>query len=353
MLQSLTNLAKQHFGSQISDPKPLKGDGSDREIYRFFRPDGFSFVGVTNSHRLENEAFILLSRHFAQYGIPVPDIYQTDLNHGCYLLEDLGDITLADMLQPLDPDNPQDAKLIQNYYHQVIHWLPKLQLQGHQGLDYQFCYMDKILDYNTFMTDLRYFEQYFWNLFASNYPKSGMIQQELEQLALQLDKIERQSFVYRDFQSRNIMWKKNHPCFIDYQSGCPGAIHYDVATMLYASKARLNEPLRQLLIETYLDELPSTMKPSHAEFTETLYNFVLIRRLRSLGTYGFLPSQKGKFYFLDAIPGTIHDIFQLLSNHPALSQWTALKELFYQWSQDPNLCSKTWLHNFVKQQTHP
>ncbi len=347
LLNALIDLAKQEFGESISDPVSLKGDGSDRKIYRF-RQGSESWVGVTNPHHDENYAFIVLSQHLAQRGIPVPHILSTDLSNGCYLLEDLGDVSLADCLTSWNASHPPDTEAILQAYHKVLYWLPRFQIEGHQGLDYSFCLNHVELAEAVFRWDMNYFREFFWEIFAHRYPRKDSILRDLEGLIQRVCQVERNAFVSCDFQSRNIMWKAKTPYFIDYQSGCQGAIHYDFASLLYASRSGLNDTLREQLIKTYLYELRPWIKLSHEEFIEDFYHFVLARRLRSLGTYGFLPTQKGKLYFLDAIPNTIREIDQLLREHAPLSQWQALQGLFAEWKEEKDLCDIVTLYQTAK-----
>lgn len=346
-LDALIQLSQKHYGKNISPPDPLKGDGSDRQIYRFRRNDNTSWIGVTHSDRAENEAFIYLSRHFAKKQIPVPKVYAVDLDKNCYLIEDLGDIAMADLLTQWKNEHPPNKETILAAYGKVFYWLPRIQFHGSEGLDYSLPYMSKELNGESFSLDIKYFKDYFWNLFASDYHTNANVDNDLSQLIQRLEQIPRHVFVYRDFQSRNIIWKNDSPYFIDYQSGSLGSIYYDVASALYASKAGIDEQMRLQIIDIYLEELRPFLKVDREKFLDDLYQFVLVRRLRSLGTYGFLPSQKGKMYFLDSIPDTINEIEYLLNHYDVLKPWKALHELFKQWKQDSQLCSKPWLHQYI------
>ncbi len=347
LLNPLISLAKQYIGSDISEPEPLKGDGSPRQIYRF-RGDHNSWIGVINSNFAENQAFIFLSEHLKKCGIPVPAIYTSDLEHGCYLLEDLGDSSLADLLSEWNQKNTVQNSSILQAYQKVLYWLPRIQMEAKQGLDYTFCHREKELDGAVFQWDINYFKEYFWQLFADDYEVTDHISQELTRLIILLDGVERQALVLRDFQSRNIMWKEGEPYFIDYQMGCRGPLHYDLASLLYASRSGLNDVLRPLLIEAYLMELSPWKQMSHDQFLDEFYHFVLIRRLRSLGSYGFLSSQNQKFYFLDAIPTTIVEICNLLDQQPVLGRYKNLRELFYKWKDDKKLSNASSLAMKIK-----
>lgn len=345
-LSSLIKLFVSTIGIEGVVPIPLQGDGSDRKIYRFLHQNE-SWIGVTNPSVAENQAFLFLSKFFRERGIPTPQIYAQDLAQNCYLLEDLGEMTLA---QQVEQWNQQEqTEEIITAYQKVIAWMPELQIKSHAQLDYHFCFQDNILDETTFRWDINYFRQYFFQIFAPDDQESVTLTHELETLIHQLNQYPKNSFVYRDFQARNIMWKKDQPYFIDYQNGCPGALYYDFATLLYASKAGLSDPQRKELIQTYIQTFAPWYSWGYEEFCNALYPFVLIRRLRSLGTYGFLSTQKGKFHFLAAIPRTIEEIFSLLHEYPSLQSWLALKELFAQWRENRNVMEQERLESRANQ----
>lgn len=342
LLDALMELAQEYAGQALPAPVLLKGDGSDRQIYRFQQGHA-SWIGVTNAHVAENQAFFFLSNHLAQCGIPVPQLYLSNGQQTCYLLEDLGAHTLADTVRHWQT-LPESQPAVLNAYSQVLHWLPKIQFVGHRGLDYSFCFREANLNGAVFQADLDYFKNAFWHLFAESYPVENQVWNELQALAKQLERVERAGLVLRDFQARNIMWREGAPCFIDYQMGCRGAIHYDLASLLYASAAGLDETLRRSLIEIYLQELQPWLPMTQGDFLQDFYPFVLIRRLRSLGTYGFLAAQKGKRHFLEAIPRTIHEIHDLLESQPALQSFAHLKALFHRWKSDEALCQVSSLY---------
>ncbi len=335
LLGTLTTLARQHLGPLV-EPEMLKGDGSDRQIYRFHKGSQ-SWIGVTNPNVSENRAFIFLSGQLALIGIPVPRIYAVDWKEDCYLLEDLGNQSMADLLRLWNEADPANSAAILEAYQKVLYWLPRIQFEGHQGLDYSFCCRESVLDRSVFAWDLEYFQQFFWKQYIPQYPSSDAILKELGHLIEYLEAVERQVLVVRDFQPRNIMWKEETPYFIDYQMACRGALHYDVACLLYASSSALDEQQRDTLISVYLQELQPWRLLSKAQFLQHFYHFALLRRLRSLGTYGYLSSQKSKYQFLKAIPQTIREIHDLLLRQPTLNDFSHLKALFSEWTQDCNL----------------
>lgn len=335
-MQSLIKLSEFYFGKSVPEPEALKGDGSDRQIFRFQKSDS-SWIGITNHNRKENEAFLYLSKYFAGCDIPVPKVYASNIEEGVYLLEDLGDNTLADLLDEWNGLTPVNQTEIIDAYKKVLNWLPKIQFDAHKGLDYSFCFQDVELDEQAYKRYIKYFIDYFWNIFAKKYTFTSAIGSELDRLAQKIGNVEKNVMVHLDFQSRNIMWKDNNPYFIDYQSACRGALYYDIASLMYASKSGLSDKMRLTLINYYFEILQKREKIPLELFWDNFYYFVLIRRIRSLGTYGFLSTQKGKYHFLKAIPGTIEEIYNLLFNIPSLKQWVELRNLFEDWRCEKDL----------------
>ena len=343
LLPLLEQLAAHHLPSLSAPPIALRGDGSDRQIYRFSTGNSRSWVGVTNPAQDENQAFLAMSRHFRKQGIPVPEIYAADPQQLVYLLEDLGDQTLADWLMDLDPNVHEAAVRIREVYQEVLEVLIQMQTKGTVGFDRSWCHAAPESNTALFQADLQYFRQRFWEAFVPDSPVTTVLSEELSTLAETVGRLPRTVFVSRDFQSRNLMWHHDQLYTIDYQSGGIGAPHYDLAALLHASKAGLNEVLREQLRDDYqeLGARHRLIDPKY--FTSELEQFVLLRRLRSLGTYGYLSAIKGKWYFLDSIPRTIRDVHRMLHERQALHQWTALRTLFEEWRKRDELQDRDWL----------
>lgn len=343
LLPQLRLLAERQLPALLSDPQALRGDGSDRQIYRFCGVQGRSWVGVTNPAVDENRAFLAMSRHFRQQGLPVPKIYAEDLTQQTYLLEDLGDENLADWLACLNPELPAEADQILKAYREALNILVDLQTRGTEGFDRGWCHAAPESNMVLYQTDLEYFRDRFWRVFVPQSPDRPELQQEFSALAAMVGQLPRTVFVSRDFQSRNLMWHQGRLYVIDYQSGGIGAPHYDLAALLYASKARLNDFLRAELVTEYLQLAAPHGLVDSVTFPGELEQFVLLRRLRSLGTYGYLSVIKSKWYFLEAIPSTILEVRQLLSERKALQRWAGLRRLFEQWCTFPELHDPAWL----------
>ena len=214
----LTELFAQHFGAPPVEIGELRADGSDRKLFRLTAGDGRTAIGVENSDQDENAAFIGFSRHFRAAGLPVPEIYAEDRAAGVYLEEDLGDTTLFEMLQKERGAAPEVPAAIAAIYVQSVRLLARMQIQAGPGLDYRLCYPHSDFDRRSMSWDLNYFKYYFLKLAHIPFHEQKL-ENDFDALCGFLLQAPADFFLYRDFQSRNIMVRDGQPWFIDYQGG--------------------------------------------------------------------------------------------------------------------------------------
>jgi aminoglycoside/choline kinase family phosphotransferase len=323
--QPLTDLFRSRFGEPVSTIATLKGDGSDRKLYRLVSA-ARTAIGVVNPDAKENRAFLEFSSHFRKCGLPVPDIYAEDPERGMYLEEDLGDTTLFQFLsahRDKDELSPETLAL----YRTVVEYLPRFQIQAGRSLNYTACYPRASFDRQSMLWDLNYFKYYFLRL-----AKIPFSEQELEndfkRFTEFLLKAERRFFLYRDFQSRNIMVRDGAPFFIDYQGGRRGALQYDLASLLFDAKADLPLEVRDELVERYL-EAASKQEPIEREAFLAYYpGFVYIRIMQAMGAYGLRGFYERKSQFLASIPYAVRNLEHLLR---ACTLPVELPELVHVW----------------------
>ncbi len=313
--QDLSALAREYFQTGEITCKLLKGDGSNRKIYLITLQNKKSpvVVGVTNNNLKENRDYFIISEKMQQIGIPVPEIYSIHPAQTSYLLQYLGPCNLADRIEHWKSNN-QFSK-IGSAYEKVLPFLLKIQNQLPKVLGEFLSH--RLMAKKDFLDDLAYFQRDFLERFGYIHLYSHDVKQELSsQVVDQLIKTEASFFVYRDFQSRNIMWQNNSPWFIDFQSAYLGSQYYDLASLLYASKSGLDEPTREIILKKY--HLLSKSSLSFEAFLEMFYRFVLVRRLRSLGTYGYLAGEKRKRWFFKSIQPTLIELTDLFATKNSL-----------------------------------
>lgn len=286
---------------------PLPQSGSSRKYFRITGKTA-SAVAALNKDKVENRAFITFAKHFFTKNLPVPQILAEDLNENLYLLEDLGNQTLFDLLNKEGFTNT-----VKEYYQQALRTLLSFQLEAGKDLDYSVCYPRDKFDEQSILWDLNYFKYYFLKLADIQFDEQKL-ENDFKVLAKYLSGVNADYFMYRDFQSRNIMIKDNQLYFIDFQGGRKGALQYDVASLLWSARANLTFDQREELLNYYLNELQKDIQVNTDEFIKYYYGFVLVRILQTLGAYGFRGFYERKDHFLKSIPHAIDNLEWLIEN---------------------------------------
>ena len=309
----LKQLFEQHFHTPAARIQPLQGElgGSGRKIIRLSGGKA-SAIGILYNVREENAAFLEFSRHFKRHGLPVPEIYGEDLTHGAYLEEDLGDTTLFEFLsEHRSGDNILPEAV--DAYRKVVALLPRFQVEAGRDLNYAVCYPRDSFDRQSISWDLNYFKYYFLRLAGIPFSEQAL-EDDFDHLTSFLLSAPRDYFMYRDFQSRNIMLKNGEPFFLDYQGGRKGALQYDIASLLYDAKADLPPELRQQLLDLYIETLSRFVKAKRGEFLHHYYAYVYVRILQALGAYGFRGFYERKPHFLQSVPYALKNLRWLSHN---------------------------------------
>jgi aminoglycoside/choline kinase family phosphotransferase len=309
----LKRLFEQHFHSPVEQVQPLQGQlgGSGRNIIRLAGGKR-SAIGILYPVREENVAFLEFSRHFRRHGLPVPEIYAEDLNQGAYLEEDLGDTTLFEFLSKHRVGENIAPEVI-DAYRKVVAALPRFQVEAGRGLNYKVCYPRASFDRQSIAWDLNYFKYYFLRLAGIPFNEQAL-ENDFARLTKFLLSANHDYFLYRDFQSRNVMLRDAQPFFLDYQGGRKGALQYDIASLLYDAKADLPPELRQKLLDHYLDKLGDFADLKREVFMQHYYAYVYVRIMQAMGAYGFRGFYERKAHFLQSVPYALKNLRWLLHN---------------------------------------
>lgn len=295
----------------------ITASGSNRQYSRITNDEGQTYIHTVGTNKAENHAFITIARHFESKGIPVPHILSVSEDEMEYDQTDLGNETLYDLIRhgrETGAFSTEEISLLKKTLRALVH----LQIEGAQGLDWSACFPVPAMDIRSVMWDLNYFKYCFLKETGIEFSEPKL-EDEFERLA---DRIigsraaitTTDTFLYRDFQSRNVMMVNGDPYFIDFQGGRRGPIYYDLASFLWQAKANLSPSLREELIKTYTDELS---RISDLRFDrEQLDYFVLFRTLQVLGAYGYRGNFERKPHFLESIPNAIRNLQDLLALKP-------------------------------------
>ena len=307
----LRNLYHQRYSEIPSQVKKLPQSGSNRTYYRL-TGNKQSVIGAYNNDIKENEAFFSFTQTFSEQGIRVPELLKIAPDRQHYLIADLGDRTLFDLLNSDTPKNHEKSSLCELKLSLI--GLLELQLKGGKFIDFSKCYPRREFDRQSILWDLNYFKYEFLKLAGIPFDEQAL-EDDFNNLTNFLLQAKADYFMYRDFQSRNIMLIGETPWFIDYQGGRKGPLQYDLASILYSPKTRLNETQREVLLQFYLSKADKLIPIDKNEFTNYYYGFVLIRILQALGAYGLRGLHEKKVNFRNSIPDAIQNLAGLFEKH--------------------------------------
>ena len=317
-VMSLESLFEQYTGAAPVSVVPLTGSASHRRYYRLTGADGRTLIGVEGTDADENRAFLTIDRHFASKGIRVPKVLAED--GLCYLQEDLGSTILYDALadgRSRGAYSPDEVALLRK----TMAALPKIQVEGAKGLDFSVCYPQPSFDGRMVDFDLNYFKYDYLKLTGLEF-NEVRLQDDFDRLKADLLAEPSNTFLYRDFNARNVMLVDGEPWFIDFQGGRRGPIYYDVASFLWQARARYPEALREELLQVYLEALRAYGPVDETHFRERLRLFILFRMLQVLGCYGYRGLWEKKQAFIDSIPPALEIVRNLLpfKDYPYLTE---------------------------------
>ena len=290
-MDRLFTLFRRHYGRNHQYVRPLTGSASNRQYFRL-GDDQSSCIGVIGVNPDENRAFIAMAAHFRLKGIPVPEVYAASDDAVAYIQEDVGDVALFGMI---------GSEASEEILCRTIRCLPDIQFKGAEDFDFSICHPIRRFDRRLVLFDLNYFKYCFLKPSGLEFDENRL-QDDFERLADDLTAVGADTFMYRDFQVRNVMVKDGNPCFIDFQGGMQGPIYYDVASFIWHARAGYSEELKMKMLEAYLDALSAYVPVDREEFIGTLRLFVLFRTMQILGAYGFRGLVEQKAAFIVNIP---------------------------------------------------
>lgn len=318
----LETLFEDHFETKPESTTPLPVSGSDRRYYRIKGGDK-SVIGTYNANAAENNSYFYFTELFRKHKINVPEVYKIGKERRYYLQEDLGDTSLFKLV--MEQGHTDEVK---EYFLKSVAQLVKLQWQAGTECNYEQCFASKQFDEKAIMADLMYFKYYFADLQKIPYDRVALME-ETESLSKDLGRIQPQSLMYRDFQSRNIMVKDGEVYFIDYQGAMQGPPQYDLASLLWQAKAKLPQQWKEEMLNKYI----STMEDLKISRVDEIYfrrgylQFVLLRMMQVLGAYGFRGLMENKPHFRTSIGPALKNMQSFLSDNTQIPTYKELRAL--------------------------
>ena len=315
--ERLITLYTQHFGAAPSSIQQLPGAGSNRRYYRITSSDGSSYIGCIGTSAEENRSFIALARHLYSQGLSVPQVFCASDDCNVYIQQDLGSVSLFDYIKEGREAGGNYSEAEQAVLRQVMSDLPDLQFRGGSPDIFKHCYPQAEMDSTSVMFDLNYFKYCFLKLSGLEF-NEYTLQADFQQLCADLLSEDADTFLYRDFQARNVMLLDGKPYYIDFQGGRRGPIYYDVASFLWQASARYGDQLRSQLIDVYWHNLQRYITAADAPacyrgmtkecFLQRLHLYVFFRILQVLGAYGYRGLWEKKRHFIESIAPALDNL---------------------------------------------
>jgi aminoglycoside/choline kinase family phosphotransferase len=312
-IDKLKELYENHFHEQPEETEVLPVSGSDRRYVRFHTKNNRTVLGAYNPDKNENNTFFYFTRIFEKNELPVPEIIEISQDKQHYLLEDLGSLSLFEVIE--QEGHSERVKML---FKKSIDQLVRFHWQGGRAIDYSMCFSAQTFDRKQIFSDLLYFKYYFVDLVKVPYNKPELLE-ELESWSKNLAGIRPQTFMYRDFQSRNIQVVDDEVYFIDYQGGMLGLAEYDLASLLWQARAQLPEEWKNELVNYYfkaVENLAENPNIRETEFRKTYLECVLLRIMQTLGAYGFRGLMERKVHFLKSIEPALQQLAAYLNEYP-------------------------------------
>lgn len=307
----MKKLFREYTGEMPEEVTEFPSSGSSRRYFRL-KSGHLRLIGVQGDSSLENRAFKYMSAHFKERGLPVPEVYLLSGDGLTYLQEDLGDTLLFDVMAEGRNTGVWNEEVC-DLLKKTIRLLPAVQYKGAEDMDFGNCYPLPEFNRRAVLWDLNYFKYCFLKTAGLDF-REDLLEDDFGRLADILLQTPTETFMYRDFQSRNVMVRDHEPWLIDYQGGRKGPVYYDVASFLWQARAKFPDTLREMLLKEYLEELSRYTSVDESEFRKQLRYFVLFRILQVLGAYGFRGYFEKKPHFLQSVPAAVANLREWLTS---------------------------------------
>lgn len=318
--KSISLLTERAFGEIPKEIISLPQSGSHRKYSRVILNDR-DCVFCLSSNIEENKTFIRLASAFHKKGVNVPEIYAVSPDWSSYILEDLGNVQLLDVIKK-DPESQDLQRLVDASLRSLVEmqFLPAQVWE--QNVEFP------PLDEDLILYDFRYAEEQFFRRIGLTYSRDEL-GSELNMLKERLLSFPKHlwGFMYRDFQSRNIMIYKDEPWFIDFQSGRRGPCIYDFVSFAWQARAGFTHSQRIRMLEEYSCRIGEKVENVGSLLKENVAYWAVFRMLQVLGAYGLRGLKEEKRHFIESIPPALEEFNNLLEGYRLNHQFPTLSKI--------------------------
>lgn len=284
----------------------ISKNGSNRIYWRFYINNN-SYIATFNPDIKENESFFYIQSFLKNNNINVPEILFVNREKTLYIQQDLGDLTLYDLIKTY---KNSDFNYIKNLYFTIITDLWRIQNLSFKNFNFKKCWPVSKFTKTVLLWDFYYFKYLFLKLFYIPFNELKL-EHDFKKFASILNCCHSDFFVYRDFQSRNIMFHNNSLFYIDFQSARKGSLFYDLASLIFDAKADLPDSFKEELIKFYYNE--NKINIPYDKFIYYFYLFALFRIIQACGAYGYRGKYEKKQHFIESIPYALNNIEKIIN----------------------------------------
>ncbi len=291
---------------------PLSGDASTRRYFRLHDGSASSVLALHPEPFVTDELpFVVIRSLLAGWGIPVPELHDQDGERGLLVLEDLGDLTLQEVLKGGSPVEREDL------YREAIEGIVALQREAGRGQPRTGCFQISF-DLEKLAWELHYFLKHFVETHRHadlSTEDRAVLAEAFHRLAEEIASWPR-VLCHRDYHSRNLMLYGGRLVWIDFQDARMGPATYDLVSLLRDSYVELDEEF----VVSRAEEFRQKALPGESrEVFQRRFDLMSVQRnLKALGTFGYMAEVRGNRVYLPYIPPTLAHARRVLTRYPEL-----------------------------------
>ncbi len=291
---------------------PLTGDASDRRYFRVLPKEGEPFVLAVHSAPFDYATlpFVNTAQLFSEMPVPVPRVLGHAADLGVLALEDLGDVTLQAHV------GAAPAAKHAALYRQAVAFIDTFQRRGRELADAKYIPYGIAFDREKLTWELDFFIKHFLEGYRGLVlagPEREALRAACAEIVTELAD-EPRVLCHRDYHSRNLMWRDERLCIIDFQDARLGPDTYDLASLLRDSYVDLPGQVVDELIAYFL--ALQGRSAEGAEFRRRFDLMALQRNLKALGTFGYQTTTRSNPVYIQYIPRTLNYVRANLDRYP-------------------------------------
>ncbi|CAI2719313.1 aminoglycoside phosphotransferase family protein [Nitrospina watsonii] len=315
------------FGQSVVgvEATPLEGDASTRRYFRLrphYRsrghgPDSLMLMQLPEPFPGNDYDFVRMQKFLEGLNVPVPHLYHYDAEKGFVFLQDCGDQTLEQHLQPCDEAERQA------WYRQAVDILADMQHRATQRITPDCPAYSLRFNTAKLLAEMDFMIEHYLEGLCGTTLDDGVwnaLRHHLERLCAVLDE-QPLRFTHRDFHSRNLMVYDEGLVILDFQDARMGPSQYDLASLLRDSYLPLPEKFVRNMVDRFisLKRQKEKQEVDAGEYHRVFDLMSIQRNLKAIGTFAYQKQVMNNERYLPCIAPTLGYVRDTLKRHPELN----------------------------------